>query len=364
MEAIIKFIHTGDIHLGLQFSNVSFSRDIAMDRRLELWSTFQRIVEYAIEQDVDFLFIAGDLFEADYFTIGDINKVRDILAMAGDINILISAGNHDFIDTKSLYNRVSWSDNVTIFNSDGLESKFYPDLKTRVYGYSWDKVELKENNLFANELYIDESINNILILHGDIRRESNYLPISLESLRSLKMDYIALGHIHKPNLFSEKIAYCGSPEPLDFGEQGNRGIIKGSIDKGSTMIEFIPFSKRCFHEKTIEIKGNDSYFDIINKIKSCDLGNIDKDFYRITLEGHVQNDMDLSKLDKELEGFFYHIEILNKTSPDYDLDLIEESNRNNIIGHYIKAMKEKNLDDDVVKDALYIGLSALLKVRE
>lgn len=363
MEAIIKFIHTGDIHLGVQFSNVSFSREKAMDRRLELWSTFQRIVDYSVEQDVDFLFIAGDLFEADYFTIGDINKVRDIFAMAKDIKILISAGNHDFIDKKSLYNKVTWTSNVTIFNSDSLESKYYPDLKTRVYGYSWDRMEFKENTIFAKDINLDEKINNILLLHGDIRKESNYLPISLESLEALKMDYIALGHIHKPNLFSHKIAYCGSPEPLDFGEQGNRGIIKGSIDKGSTMIEFIPFSKRCFHEKTIEINGNDSYFDIINKIKSCDLGNIERDFYRIILDGFVQNDMDLSNLVRELSGFYY-IEILNKTTPDYDLDSIEESNRNNIIGHYIRAMKEKNLDEEVVKDALYIGLSALLKVRE
>ena len=107
MEGIIKFIHTGDIHLGVQFSNVSFSREKAVDRRLEIWSTFQRIVEYSIEEDVDFLFIAGDLFEGDYFTIGDINRVRDILAMANNVNILISAGNHDFIHNKSLYNRVN-----------------------------------------------------------------------------------------------------------------------------------------------------------------------------------------------------------------------------------------------------------------
>ncbi len=46
--------YRGDLHLGLQFNNVSFDVQRANERRLELWNTFNRIVDKAIEDEVDF----------------------------------------------------------------------------------------------------------------------------------------------------------------------------------------------------------------------------------------------------------------------------------------------------------------------
>ncbi|WFA09953.1 DNA repair exonuclease [Tissierella sp. Yu-01] len=361
---MIKFIHTGDLHLGLQFKTVSFQKEKAFDRRRELWSTFQRIVDYSVKEKADFLFIAGDLFEADYFTLGDIKKVRDILASAEDVNILISAGNHDYLGKNSLYRRVQWSDNVTIFNSNDIEKKVFPELNTNVYGYSWDRVEFRDNKLFIDFPKIDKSMNNILIIHGDVSRESNYLPMSLDVLKGLNMDYIALGHIHKPNIFVNNIAYCGCPEPLDFGEVGPRGIIEGKIENKVVNIQFVPFSKRCFYELRLDLNENLGYLDIINMIHAVEVGTPSKDFYRIKLKGFIQKDINLNDIQKDLEEVFYHLELINETTPDYDLEALEVSNENNIIGLFIKTMKEKNLDDQISKQALYYGLEVLLKDRD
>lgn len=337
--------------------------DRALDRRNELWATFQRIVEYSSDRGADFLFISGDLFEGSYFTLGDIKRVRDILATACNLHILIVAGNHDALNSKSLYKRIEWSNNVTIFDSIGLEYKDFPDLNTRVYGYSWDKPELKENFLFNEPLSIDNDMNNILILHGDVSKDSNYLPLAIEQLKVLNLDYIALGHIHKPQIFSEKIAYSGCPEPLDFGETGERGIVEGTVINGKTDIKFVPFSKRTFYEVTIELNENMGHLDIVNKIKEVDEGNPNMDFYRIRLKGYIQKDIDLSNINNELEDAFYHLEIIDETIPDYELDELEEGNKDNIVGLFIKTMRHKNLDDEIVKDALYLGLDALLKDR-
>lgn len=360
---MIKFIHTGDLHLGLQFTNVSFGKEKAMERRRELWATFQRIVQRSIDKKVDFLLIAGDLFEEAYFTLGDMRRVRDILSQAKDVNILISAGNHDFKGTKSLYNRVEWPSNVTIFNGTGIEKKEFPDLNTVVYGYSWDRVEIKENNLFNGFPQEDNSLTKILLIHGDVNSTSNYLPLNLEELKKLNMDYIALGHIHKPNLFSSKIAYCGCPEPLDFGETGVRGIIEGFVAENNTKIELLPFSRRQFLLEEVILNENMGYEDIVKEIIGLSTGRKDKDFYRITLKGYIDNVIDLSSIYKDLEDKFYHIEITNDTTPDYDLESLEETHKDNIVGQFIQAMREKGLDNEVVKDALYFGLSALLKGR-
>ncbi|HSH34821.1 metallophosphoesterase family protein, partial [Schnuerera sp.] len=124
---MVRFIHTGDLHLGLQFNNVSFDSKIANERRMELWNTFNRIVDKGIKDEVDFLFIAGDLFEEKYFTLGDIKRVKDILAKAERTNIIITAGNHDTLNKKSLYNMLDWPENITLFTPIGLEKKEFPD---------------------------------------------------------------------------------------------------------------------------------------------------------------------------------------------------------------------------------------------
>ncbi|MCF6459855.1 metallophosphoesterase family protein [Clostridium sp. Cult3] len=361
---MVKFIHTGDLHLGLQFKDVSFPRDIAMKRRVELWNTFHRIVDKAISDKVDFLFIAGDLYEEEYFTLGDIKRVRDILSRAEDVEIIIVAGNHDPLSRNSLYNRITWPENVTIFNSPYIEGREYPDKNVCVYGYSWDRGEIREQ-ILETVKDIDEEKINILLIHGDIfDKDSVYLPIDKNHLESLGFDYIGLGHIHKPNIISSRMAYCGSPEPLDFGEQGEHGIIQGTIDKGIANIDFIPFSNRMFLERTLKIDPALGYEDIVKEIRNCDEKiNLRKNLYRIKLEGVLNREieLDIEDMVNSLEEDFYYIELTDNTILDYDLDSLERENQDNIIGYFIKAMKEKDLEDKVVREALYVGLEALMK---
>lgn len=358
MTTKISFIHTGDLHLGLKFNNVSFSKEKAIARRSELWQTFESIVSYAKDNDVDFLLLAGDLFERDYFKLGDMKRLASILESAGKVNVLISAGNHDSFYGGSLYDKLDWSENVTIFGSQGLEKKYYEDLNTMIYGYSWNRLEFKENELF-NNIVIDPSHKNILLLHGDISSSSNYLPLSLKELESLSMDYIALGHIHKPNLFSKQIAYSGCPEPLDFSEDGRRGFIKGQIDENGSQIELIYHNKRSFHNIDIEIQGQDSYLDIVNKIRAKKAN--DDDFYRFKITGYYDKDIRVDHLINDLKDYFYHVELINEAIPDYDLELLQMENSDNIIGKYIESMKEKGLENEIVRDSLYRGLRVLLE---
>lgn len=361
---MIKFIHTGDIHLGLKFNNVSFDREKAILRRREIWNTFERIIEYAREKEVDFLLIAGDLFEEAYFTIGDITRVRDNFEAVGNINIIISAGNHDYRGTRSLYDKIQWPSNVTIFGGQAIEKKEFNELNTIIYGYSWATNQIYDNDLLKNLGQIDTTKNNILVLHGDISHNSNYLPLNLQDLKNLNMDYIALGHIHKPQILADNIAYCGCPEPLDFGEEGERGIIEGTIVDKKLDIKFLPFSKRKFIVREVEVDENMNYLEIIERIKELSQGNREKDFYRISLKGFLNRNIDIDNIEKDLEDSFYHIELINNTIWDYDLEVLEAENKDNIIYYYINGMREKGLDDPVVKRALYLGLEVLLKGRE
>ena len=357
----VTFIHTGDLHLGMEFKNASFVGDHAKRRRLELWETFEKIIDRAEEKKSDLLLIAGDLFEDEYCTLGDIKRIRDAFSSLSTTKVVISAGNHDFIGKKSLYKVIDWSNNVHIFLNNKPEKLLLDNINTIIYGLSWNKKD--EKKALADEISdLDNSKINILLIHGDAyNADSNYLPINRDKIKYF--DYAALGHIHKPEFITENIAYCGSPEPLDFGEGGKHGIIEGIIDKEYLETSFIPFNKREFIIKEVQINENMGYRDILDSIVNCDSKlNRDKNLYRVILDGIRDSDVKLNLDDiiEVLRDKFYYIELIDNTKADYDLDRIEKENSNNIIGGFIKEMKQKGIDNPIVKEALYDGLEILL----
>ncbi len=358
---MVSFIHTGDVHLGLQFKSRKFDSN---RRRFELWHTFEKIVNKAIDDKVDFLLIAGDLFEEGYFSLKDIKRLHSILSKAEEVEILISTGNHDTLNKNSLYHSVQWPENVSIFGTEGVEKRDFPHKNTVVYGYSWPKGEMDED-IFKGFKGLDEGKTNILLIHGDaITKDNRYLPLDSNYLLNLGFDYIALGHIHKPTIISERIAYCGSPEPLDFGETGEHGIIQGYIKDGETHIDFIPFSMRNFLDKTIMLDESLGYGEILDRIRKChSKEELRKNFYRISLKGLVspEEKIVVSDMEKDLSNEFYYIEIIDHTRLDYDLDALERENKDNIIGYFIREMREKDLEDEVNRQALYLGLEVLMK---
>lgn len=346
---MISFIHSGDIHLGTAFKTASFASGRGEQRRLELWNSFQRLIDYAIDKKIDLIFLAGDLFEEDMFTIKDINRLKDILSKAIDQKILIVGGNHDKLNSKSMYNRVEWPQNTTILKDKETSKVKFEDMKLTVHGYSWA-------NTIGN---IEKTPNhrNILVLHADISDHSSF---DLRQLKDLEMDYVALGHIHKPQFLEDNIAYCGSLEPLDFGETGARGFIEGKLGEKNSFL-FKPFSKREFYIKELEITEQMTLNGIITKIEEVTQGEYNKNFYRIILKGLMPYYIDLEDIESALGEKFYHIELVNNSKKDFDIEKIKNENENNIISKYIDSFNEEELEDEVIRDAFYRGLFALLE---
>lgn len=358
---MINFLHTADIHLGLQFKNLKLDKENSIQRRVELWETFERMIKYAKENELKFIFLVGDIFEDKYFTLGDIRRLRDLFNNAKEIKIMITTGNHDYLHKNSLYNTVEWSENVYIFGNEKIELKEFAELDTAIYGYSWDKPHIDNDDIFNDIEFNSNMKYKILLIHGDINSNSKYLPLDINKLKSYDLDYIGLGHIHKPELFTTKIAYPGCPEPFDFGESGERGFIKGSIENNNTEIELIPFCKRKFIIKNININENMNHIEIVNSFDNIKDGNILSDYFRIILEGYIDINIDKEELFESIKNKYYYLEIIDKTIPDYDLEYLEKNYSNNIIGSFIKEMKEKDLEEEINRKALYYGLEVLLK---
>lgn len=359
----IRFIHTGDIHIGMSFSKASFGYAVGLKRREEIKSTFFRILDECIHNNVQLLLLTGDLFEEDYITVSELKDIRNKFASMPDTRIFITAGNHDpIINQRSGYNLVEWSSNVHIF-STLMEHVVIEELNVVVYGFSWSTKEIKEYGFDFLQIE-DTSKFNILMLHGDAYSDSPYLPLNMNELFGKGFDYIALGHIHKPDEDQYRWAYPGSPEPLDFSETGVHGFIEGIIDGESLNVQFKPFAKREFIHKSYKINEVMSFEEIKNMIQE-DIFNDDRPeaLYRIKINGvrDIDVKINLNYIKEAIESQVFYAELSDHTIENYDLERIKRDNQDNIIERFVLLMEEKGIENQVVKDALYEGLDILLK---
>lgn len=364
MIKVLKIIHVADNHIGAALKSSSYAGDFALRRQREIINTLFKVVDYANENDVDYILHSGDLFDTPNMKISD---VKSVFRKLGEFNgqVLLIAGNHDFISEDSFWKTINYNDNIYLFN-DEVEKIEFKDDNLVVYGHSWNRSYISEKLL--NEIdELDKTKRNILIAHGDIyTKESNYLPIDKENLISKGFDYVALGHIHKHEFVTERIAYSGSLEPLDFGETGKHGFIYLEIDD-QVKTKFIPFSEREFIIKEINLNGELSDNDIYNLISGIDsTENKQKNFYRVIFKGRYNHhvNLDVFDLNNIFKDEFTYIEFKNNANLDFDIEQLKEENKDNVIGLFIKKFEDLDFEDEITKKAFNTGLELLLNSKE
>ena len=214
----MKFIHTGDIHWGMSpDSDKPWSRERSRDIR----DTFTAIIAKAKELRVDCLFIAGDLFHRQPL-LRDLKEVNYLFSTIPQTQVIIIAGNHDRIRKNSAVLSFSWASNVTFLESEDVSSVYFEDINTEVTGFSYYTAEIPEPRLDALEAPEDGKIH-ILLGHGG---DAEPRPDRPGGAGFLWIFVYRTGHIHRPEiLLDKKMAYCGSPEPLDKTETGRHGIL-------------------------------------------------------------------------------------------------------------------------------------------
>ena len=170
---------------------------------------------------------------------------------------------------------------------------------------------------------------------------------------------MALGHMHKPEIFKDKkMAYAGSLVPIDRNETGGHGYILGQWDEEGTHIQFVPVDCRRYIHFTVAVDGHmplSMIGDFISEeIEKCGRQHI----YKVILTGFrdPEIEMDLEALEKL--GNIISIEDL--TEPDYDFDALYAANKDNVIGMFIQRVRSLPAEETSKKKALYYGIKALL----
>lgn len=358
----IRFFHLADIHIGKCYSTHCLSPEHAESRRNETWGTFARICRTASEEGVDFLLIAGDLFDSHYCSVQDILGVSELFAGIAPIPVFVIAGNHDPLGDKSVYHWVKWPSNVHLFDAGQFKPIELADKNITIWGRSWDRKE----DCDPVALPTPQEGRNILLHHGDLDREGSlYANLSSRSILEKQFTYTALGHIHRPEVFNQfPGAFAGSPEPLDFGEFGEHGYMDVRLGEGDPEISFVTASSRQFVALQVEASSSDTIVTLAGKVREQITGlNPQRDFFKIAIQGYWEGSFEhaLQQLTHLLQPEFYDLTILDQTRPDINLERLMHTYRDSAIGMYISRIQEMELEEDLKRDALLFGIEALLK---
>lgn len=353
----MKFIHTGDIHLGLcPDPGMSWSRE----RAGAVAQSLKAVVRTAAEKQADLLLIAGDLFDAQPLP-RDLKAAAGLFASIPQTKIAVCAGECDCLRVSSAALTFPFPENVHFFTEESLSSALFPEINTEVTSFSYHAPVIRENLLSGVRAPEDGRIH-ILMAHGG---DASHVPFLPADLKSAGFTYCALAHDHRPHvLIPGMAAFCGSPEPLSFRDTGEHGCYFGEVDDVSRSLinlTFLPLSSvRCISllvNVTPESTNTELLLDLTKRIQERGAENI----YTIKIRG--RRDPALHFDITNLKNRFRIAGIIDESVPDYDYPRLFAEHSSDIIGFFIRELDRPDASE-LEKKALSAGIDALLRTED
>ena len=351
---MLTFIHAADFHLDSPFRELTGEQ--AALRRREQRELLYRLTDLARERKVDFVFLAGDLFDGANLY----RETGETLASAlGQIDcpVFIAPGNHDPLTSNSPYRDILWPENVHIFTRDTIQSMAFENCV--IYGTAFTAMDREDNPLVGFRAP-DDGLLHIMVTHGDVGGR-RYAPISLDSIARSGLDYLALGHIHAASGVQKAgetyWAYPGCPEGRGFDECGEKGVLVCQLEKGALNAEFVPLCGRRYEQLEVEA-GNDAD----HAARVALLGH-EHDICRLIFVGETDMTPDLPALERSLTERCFALSLRDRTT--VTRDLWARAGEDNLTGLFLQELRtrldeaESEEEKALLELALRFGLAAL-----
>lgn len=226
---MVRFLHTADWQLGMKVSLVGEKGKEVRAKRLE---TLSRVADLVVQQDIDFVLLAGDMFESQDVDDVTVKRAVDILNRLRSVAVFIIPGNHDPLVAGSVWHRQSWKrseDHIHL-----VKEAQEVDLDKRVALYPCP-LKQKQSNLdptaWIPPRKRGDSRIRIGLAHGslDVLPESVNFPIAADRADLSDLDYLALGDWHS-FIQHGKAVYSGTIEPTSFSERDAGNVLVVDIE--------------------------------------------------------------------------------------------------------------------------------------
>jgi exonuclease SbcD len=357
---MIRFIHTADIHFGMENYGRIDPITGVHSRLLDFVAALNTCIDYAIAQDVDLFLFCGDAYKTHHPTQMQQRFFFEcfLRLYQAKIPVVIIVGNHDNplsfgkAHALNLFDQLPL-DGFYVFEKPGiyvLQTKSGP---VSLVGIPWptrNTIALKTQTLLqtANDIteYISAAVSHIIqelalqldpaipaILAGHLTVSTGIFsgsekkaiygtdPLFLPSqLAIYPFDYVALGHLHRfQNLNSAgqvPVVYSGSIERVDFGERKEeKGFVDVVIEaKNRLTYTFIPVPTRPFIQVEVVLTESDQTQQIIDQLKKHSLaGAVVKIMYH--LKSLETDRVNISMIEKFCTSCHYLVGVIPIVQP-------------------------------------------------
>ena len=347
----MKIIHCADLHLGSRLTSLP-TGNIRDTRKKEILKTFNGMIDYARENNINIIMLSGDVFDSDRPSKKDKTFFYDAIKANTDITFLYLRGNHDIEESL-----IEEFDNLKTFTDEWQSYKF-DDIVI-------SGIELSPNN--KSSLYSSLSLNkddlNIVMMHGDINTKGKEY-IDLKKLGNKNIDYLALGHIHmygESKIDNRGIAiYPGCLDGRGFDELGEKGFVVLDIEKNKIEHTFVPFSSRIIVEKEIDISEANNFYEAKDIIQSEISSIKSTSLVKIILTGKVS--FDVSTIIEDVESLFtdkfFFLKVYSELKQIIDID--NYKNDFSLKGEFVRNVSSNpDLTDEEKEEMLSLGMKFL-----
>ncbi len=281
----MKFIHAADIHLDSPLRGLSAYADAPVAQlRNASREALRLLVDKAIEEEVAFLIIAGDLYDGDWKDHNTgifFGQQMGRLRRAG-IRVFVIWGNHDA--ESEMTKKLTLPDNVTVFSHRKPEIHILDELKVALHGQSFKDKAVVENLALGYPEPVAGHYN-IGVLHTALEGYSahaTYAPCSRAELHAKGYDYWALGHVHEFQQWSEQstIVFPGNLQGRHIRETGRRGAVLVTVENNHTRVDRLYLDILRWESILVDVEDCTSIADLSRKV-----GLALEDL--LSLDGHV-----------------------------------------------------------------------------
>ena len=271
-----KILHAADIHLDSALQKLGSYQDAPAEKiRGASRCALQNMTQLAIDEQVDLVVIAGDLYDGDWRDVHTglffVSQAKR-LVQAG-IPIVVIRGNHDAANlmTSSLPLPKNPDGSEIMMAADRVDGRIFEKIGISVHGRSFGNREEKEG-MVGQYPSPHRGMFNLGLMHTSLNGSANhdrYAPCSAVELTDKKYDYWALGHIHVRGQHGidggAPIVFSGNIQGRHIRESGAKGCIIVDVDsRDQTTQRFVPLDVVRWEVCLIDASQVDSADDIMD----------------------------------------------------------------------------------------------------
>lgn len=256
----MRFIHASDLHIDSPLRGLDRYDGAPVERlRTATRGAIERLVDIAIQEQVDFVLLSGDIYDRDWQDFHTGLFFRDQMVRLGraGIRVFIVQGNHDAQGVIS--RQLMLPPHVTVFSSRAAHTERIDELWVAIHGRSFPERIVNEDFVPSYPPPVP-GFFNIGMLHTSLTGRighDTYAPTDLTTLIAKGYDYWALGHVHAREVVSEqpRIVFPGNLQGRHANETGPKGCELVTVDASHIEAEFVPLDVVRWSQVTVRLDG-------------------------------------------------------------------------------------------------------------